>query len=246
MNLVDLWQRHAGEPVHVLGNGWSLDRIPDGVTIGVNRVWRLGIPDYWYTIDQDVYAELASPDARPDELLEADWVVSPNIIPSVVPRDGVRFAPPDERILLTPLARIDDRPGLFPPEAVTRQFCEAGTFAGQRLRPGRAPKPGALWGENSSVDRCLHLALILGASEVHLHGVDLALEPGTGRRRFCDPVPTTGLQRDEAEKSTGQLIVHRRNLERFARAWRERVRLVSHSPAAGLEGWEATCPRVNG
>ena len=237
MKLVALWQRHAGEAVHILGNGWSLERIPDGVTIGVNRVWRLGITDFWYCIDQDVYEELARPDARPDALLEAIWVVSPNIIPSVVAPDGVRYAPPDDRILLTPLARIDDRNSVFPEGAVSRQFCESATFHGQRLRLGREPQVGALWGENSSVDRCLHLALILGASEIHLHGVDLELEPGTGRRRFCDPIPQTIEQRETAEKSTGQLAVHRRNLETFARQWRQRIELVCHSPAANLEGW---------
>jgi hypothetical protein len=238
--LADLWQRHAGKPVAILGNGWSLARtLPHAIPtprIGLNRVWRHCLADYWLCIDVDVAEEAAADPDAADLLTSSTRVISADVQGIVGPNPGD---------LVTGLGRIDDRVGLLHRDAVSLEFCRTGRYPGQRLR-GRQPPPDTLWGENSSGDRAIHLALLMGAAEVHLFGVDLAHEPGTRRRRFCDAPPfRAGMDgRDLAaaesseQRSRGQLVRNRRNLERVAAMWRDDVRLVCHSPAAALDGWE--------
>lgn len=243
----EIWQRHPGSRCAVIGNGWSLRDVPretlDGmVTLGVNRAWQWGKLDYWFCIDRDQFdlAVKRKEAWRKFHEWGTVWVVNTGFCTDVNAEDQ-----PDEAHLLKYVAgRIDIRQGHFPPAAVCEEFLALGSFPGQKLKGKGPPKTRTLWSECSSVDRCIHMALLMGAAEVHLYGVDLENDPESGVRHFCTEPGNP--QRRKAERGLSQLNRCRRNLEAMGHLWRDDPRkLVVHSPsgvAMNLEHWEHRWP----
>ena len=231
--LADIWQRHAGKPIAILGSGWSLERtLPYSMPyhrVGLSRSWRYCFSDYWVCLRDDAADDAVEGPGS------AHFLASPVRVVTASVRDSIGHRESD---LVICAGRIDERVGLLHRESVSLEFCKTGRYPGQQLGSRNEPSPGTLWRENSGTDSAIHFALMLGASELHLYGVDLCNEPETHRRRFCDQPPVSAEQLEDARFGAAQLGMNRRNLEKVAVVWRDAVRLVCHSPAANLDGWE--------
>lgn len=219
----DVWMMHAGSPVAVLGCGWSLPHAvvnPRWPCIAVNDARHSGHRvDYWVALDQ---GHVRSATKNPSGVADAVWVIRR------------RYSAGIENALVIESGPIDRRRCHLPPESICEEFIDRGTFPGQRQRVPK-PKPGRVWLAHSSVNVGIHLALLMGASEVHLFGVDLGNDPMTGVRRFCDDdVPAA---RKKAVDRARQLVDHRHDLESMGALWVGDPRdLVIHSPS-GAAKW---------
>lgn len=224
LDLIDLWQRHLGATIAVLGNGWSLAGVdPEDlrkqadVIIGVNRIWRWGPVDYWLAIDRVIFDEVEQ--ARPSILQDPVWLTPAN--------QPWRFGPHPENWV--PLERR------FANDVPSPGLTEDSLISTAIERGGREPCPlNVLWANATSVTPCLHLALILGARRIRLYGVDLAHRSEGARYFFQDPRSKSGRLDKRTDRNFRRF---RSALEQFAETWASELTLECVSPTAKLAGW---------
>ena len=219
MTLTNICGIAQGQTVSIVANGPSAaDLDPDavgvlpGISIGIHAAWKLGTFDFLLFVDgtpcrdwidggfRDVWNEAI---VNVDALREEDL--------SRVPRD-----------MIIPW-RNQFRGGYrYPVRGMeTREFVETGTFPGAKLKvTKRRPLMGGVMMTHMTSTICaLHAAVIMQPERIVLYGVDC----GGPQDRFDNNEPL-GRERLWAMRD------HRKQLEDFAREWRDTIELANASP----------------
>lgn len=211
-----LYGIHRGDIIVVAAPGPSLtddavwDRLPFGATT-IACSWAIRHRpmygwDYWLCIDHDV---LTSCGMRPSVgIATAKRCLDKVTVDALVAFD---------------IGVCDDRQAIQP-GMVSREWCDTGTFPGQRIGRGKRTGGNRLYSPGSSLVCAVHFAAILlgGEGEIILVGADG--RNVDGKRRFCDE--------DVHEKADRQL--------RDANACLERSREAMRVGLPKLRMWNAT------
>lgn len=236
MHLRELHNQNQDGKALILGNGPSLSHIgtdlavTEGPVIGVNRMWDSPlVPDYWVWQDDTIAIEAAK--------LPREWREYVTMVTWQHPKpymQGICAAleHPPERTIMVNKSYMAQRYPCPQPGMETEEFVEHGTWPGMpRSEPVCVERceGNSLWKGMTTTAAAIHLALIMGCSEIHLYGCEGV--PRGDRVHFTGDVAVS-------EKKLGQLERARWILDQMYGLWKDRVRMVNHS-----EGYEGPWPK---
>ena len=248
--LWDLVGWGEGCRVAIIGNGPSLLGVDPGEVrdrsstwIGVNRAhrWRPGhwsFTDFWVVADTDQYKDAIAlagrDDAYRDALGTSKWIVSERYPKVATP------LPPPERVIPCNIRKISTDGGIYP-GMEGEKYLRSGLHPVKKMQINPAIT-NSLGLFHTSIIPAIHLALIIGARQITLYGVDGAFPEGKERFTDCESAPAREAYTDSRKQLENQVGP----IEAVAKAWEgkkspifgHQVRFLNASPVSTFEGWE--------